>query len=172
MYSSYQLKQNPSFKMTGEEFNTIINTVRDKEELGWDKPIKLALSIRTTNTNLVAKSNKSVVVTSDLVTGEHFKGYFRLTFTVKEVLNYLFPNVAFEDIKNTVLLPLGVYEQNGELFIYMHLILQDDQIEQFTNPEIEYTHIKDLYFDFKLDSASLIVLPTLNLVNENNIGGN
>lgn len=166
MYSSYQLKQNPSFKMTGAEFNEIINTVKDNEQTGWCKPIKLSLSIRTTQTNLVAKSNNSIVITSDLVTGEEINGYFRLTYTVKKVLKHFFPSVVFEDIKNTVLLPIGVYEQNGEMFVYMHLILQDDQIEQFTNPYIEYTHIKDLYFDFKLDSASLMVLQTLNIVNE------
>ena len=162
MYSTIRLTKNPNFKMTGEEFNVIVNTMKEECVEG-ARPIKLALAIRTTHTNLVALSNKSIVCTSPIFS-EGTMGYFNVTTTVKRVVEHLFPHITFEDIKNTVLLPIGVYEQNGQLFVYMNLIIQDDQVNTFSGDDFKYVPIQDLHSNFDLDINSLMVLPTLNLV--------
>ena len=54
MYSNYQLENNPSFKMTGKEFNTLVNSLT-KEPTENSKPVMVGLTIRTATSNLVAK---------------------------------------------------------------------------------------------------------------------
>ena len=164
MFAIDTLKENPSFRMTGEEFNKFMNSLTEEKVDDSQKEVKLALVIRTANSNLVAYSNNSVVCTSP-VDSHNLQGYFSVTATVRDVIEKLFPNVTFEDIKSTVLMPMGIYKQHGKLYVYMNLIIQDNQVEKFTSQDMTYRSISDLGSDFDLDSASQMVLSTLVITN-------
>ena len=65
MYSNYKLENNPSFKMTKDTFNSLVNslmTEREDESL----PVKVGVTIRTTHTNLVACKEESVVFLNEI----------------------------------------------------------------------------------------------------------
>lgn len=158
------LKENPSFRMTGAEFKNIIDSMTVSQENEDQIPVRVALTVRTSSTNLVARQHNSVVCTSPL-DYHGLQGYFNVTSQVKTIINTMFPMVSFEEIKSTVLMPIGMFMYQDMLHVYLHLILQDDQMEKFTALNMDYPTIKDLYFDFNLDSPSLMVLPTLKIVN-------
>ena len=162
MYSNYQLENNPSFKMTGKEFNTLVNSlVKEPEENS--KPVKVGLTIRTATSNLVAKHEDKILLPVDLDPnlGE---GYFNVLSNIQKMLIDTFGNIDFNVISKTVLMPVGAFEDQEEIIIYCVLILQDEHLEIFnTNTSINFLPIEENSLN-NLDSKSIMVLPTLTIV--------
>ena len=162
MYSNYQLENNPSFKMTGKEFNTLLNSLV-KEPTENSKPVKVGLTIRTATSNLVAKHEDKILLPVDLDPnlGE---GYFNVLTNIQKMLIDTFGIINMNVISKTVLMPVGAFEDQGEIIIYCVLILQDEHLDTFsTNASINFLPIEENSLN-NLDNKSIMVLPTLTIV--------
>lgn len=164
MYSNYHLANNPSFKMEGKEFNTLTNSLIT-EPTENSKPVNIGLTIRTTNSNLVAKQEDKILFTSKL-SSELGEGYFNVLSNIQTMLIDMFGNIDFNVISKTVLMPVGAFEDQGEIFIYCMLIIQDDQVEAFnTNGSINFLPIEENTLN-NLDNKSIIVLQTITVTKQ------
>lgn len=164
MYSNYHLANNPSFKMEGKEFNTLTNSLIT-EPTENSKPVNIGLTIRTTNSNLVAKQEDKILFTSEL-SSELGEGYFNVLSNIQTMLIDMFGNIDFNVISKTVLMPVGAFEDQGEIFIYCMLIIQDDQVEAFnTNGSINFLPIEENTLN-NLDNKSIIVLQTITVTKQ------
>lgn len=164
MYSSYQLENNPSFKMTGKDFNILVNSLNNEEESN-AKPVKVGLVIRTTTSNLVAKKEDSLLLLTDL-SPELGQGYFNVLTNIQKMLIDTFGNIDFDTISKTVLMPIGAFEDQGEIVIYLNLIIEDEHLDTFsTNASINFLPIQENSLN-NLDNRSIMILPTLTIVNE------
>lgn len=162
MYSNYQLENNPSFKMTGKEFNTLVNSLT-KEPTENSKPVMVGLTIRTATSNLVAKHEDEILLPIELDPnlGE---GYFNVLTNIQKMLIDTFGNINIDVISKTVLMPVGAFEDQGHMVIYCVLIIQDEHWEVFnTNTSINFLPIEENSLN-NLDSKSIMVLPTLTIV--------
>lgn len=162
MYSSYQLENNPSFKMTGKDFNILVNSlVKEPEENS--KPVKVGLTIRTATSNLVAKHEDKILLPVDLDPNLG-KGYFNVLTSIQKMLIDTFGDIDFNTISKTVLMPIGAFEDQGDIVIYLNLIIQDEHLDTFnTNASINFLPIQKNSLN-NLDNKSIIVLPTLTIV--------
>lgn len=164
MYSNYHLANNPSFKMEGKEFNTLTNSLIT-EPTENSKPVNIGLTIRTTNSNLVAKQEDKILFTSEL-SSELGEGYFNVLSNIQTMLIDMFGDIDFNVISKTVLMPVGAFEDQGEIFIYCMLIIQDDQVEAFnTNGSINFLPIEENTLN-NLDNKSIIVLQTITVTKQ------
>lgn len=164
MYSNYHLANNPSFKMEGKEFNTLTNSLIT-EPTENSKPVNIGLTIRTTNSNLVAKQEDKILFTSEL-SSELGEGYFNVLSNIQTMLIDMFGNIDFNVISKTVLMPVGAFEDQEEIFIYCMLIIQDDQVEAFnTNGSINFLPIEENTLN-NLDNKSIIVLQTITVTKQ------
>lgn len=154
MYTNKTLSTNPHFKMKGTEFNEIVNSLKATKEDA-DKPVKIALTIRTATTNLVAENLSSIVMTIDPKPLD-VNNYFSMLASIKDELSETFGSFDLDLIKQTVLMPIGVFEYKGQVYIYFNLIIQDNLIEKFNG--VEFLKIEKLEV---LDSLSKMVLPSL-----------
>ena len=162
MYSSYQLENNPSFKMTGKDFNILVNSLTKEPEEN-SKPVMVGLTIRTATSNLVAKQEDEILLPIDLDPnlGE---GYFNVLTNIQKMLIDTFGNIDFNVISKTVLMPVGAFEDQGYMIIYCVLIIQDEHLDQFsTNASINFLPIEENSLN-NLDNKSIMVLPTLTIV--------
>ena len=162
MYSNYQLENNPSFKMTGKEFNTLVNSLT-KEPTENSKPVMVGLTIRTTTSNLVAKHGDEILLPIELDPnlGE---GYFNVLSNIQKMLIDTFGEIDFNTISKTVLMPIGAFEDQGDIVIYLNLIIQDEHLDTFnTNASINFLPIEENSLN-NLDNKSIMVLPTLTIV--------
>lgn len=162
MYSNYQLEDNPSFKMTGKEFNTLVNSLT-KGPTENSKPVKVGLTIRTATSNLVAKREDEILLPIELE--PHLgEGYFNIITNIQKMLIDTFGNIDIDVISKTVLMPVGAFEDQECLIIYCVLIIQDEHLEVFnTNTSINFLHIEENSLN-NLDNKSIMVLPTLTIV--------
>lgn len=162
MYSSYQLENNPSFKMTGKDFNILVNSlVKEPEENS--KPVKVGLTIRTATSNLVAKQDDEILLPIELDPNLG-DGYFNVLTNIQKMLIDTFGNIDFNVISKTVLMPVGAFEDQGYMIIYCVLIIQDEHLDQFsTNASINFLPIEENSLN-NLDNKSIMVLPTLTIV--------
>lgn len=164
MYSNYHLANNPSFKMEGKEFNILTNSLIT-EPTENSKPVNIGLTIRTTNSNLIAKQENKILFTSEL-SSELGEGYFNVLSNIQTMLIDMFGNIDFNVISKTVLMPVGAFEDQGEIFIYCMLIIQDDQVEAFnTNGSINFLPIEENTLN-NLDNKSIIVLQTITVTKQ------
>lgn len=162
MYSNYQLENNPSFKMTRKEFNTLVNSLT-KEPTENSKPVRVGLTIRTASSNLVAKHDDEIVLPIELDPnlGE---GYFNVLTNIQKMLIDTFGIINMGVISKTVLMPVGAFEDREEMIIYCVLILQDEHLDTFsTNASINFLPIEENSLN-NLDNKSIMVLPTLTIV--------
>ena len=162
MYSNYQLENNPSFKMTGKEFNTLVNSLT-KEPTENSKPVMVGLTIRTATSNLVAKHGDEILLPIELDPnlGE---GYFNVLTNIQKMLIDTFGIINMGVISKTVLMPVGAFEDQEEMIIYCVLILQDEHLDTFsTNASINFLPIEENSLN-NLDNKSIMVLPTLTIV--------
>ena len=162
MYSSYQLENNPSFKMTGKDFNILVNSLTKEPEEN-SKPVMVGLTIRTATSYLVAKQEDKIVFPIDLDPnlGE---GYFNVLTNIQKMLIDTFGNIDFNVISKTVLMPVGAFEDQGYMIIYCVLIIQDEHLDQFsTTASINFLPIEENSLN-NLDNKSIMVLPTLTIV--------
>ena len=162
MYSNYQLENNPSFKMTGKEFNTLVNSLT-KEPTENSKPVMVGLTIRTATSNLVAKHEDEILLPIELDPnlGE---GYFNVLSNIQKMLIDTFGIINMGVISKTVLMPVGAFEDQEEMIIYCVLILQDEHFDTFsTNASINFLPIQENSLN-NLDNKSIMVLPTLTIV--------
>ena len=162
MYSNYQLENNPSFKMTGKEFNTLVNSLT-KEPTENSKPVRVGLTIRTATSNLVAKHEDGILLPIELDPnlGE---GYFNVLTNIQKMLIDTFGIINMGVISKTVLMPVGAFEDQEEMIIYCVLILQDEHLDTFsTNASINFLPIEENSLN-NLDNKSIMVLPTLTIV--------
>lgn len=162
MYSNYQLENNPSFKMTGKEFNTLVNSLT-KEPTENSKPVMVGLTIRTATSNLVAKHEDEILLPIELDPnlGE---GYFNVLTNIQKMLIDTFGIINMNVISKTVLMPVGAFEDQGHMVIYCVLIIQDEHWEIFnTNTSINFLPIEENSLN-NLDNKSIMVLPTLTIV--------
>ena len=162
MYSNYQLENNPSFKMTGKEFNTLVNSLT-KEPTENSKPVMVGLTIRTATSNLVAKHEDEILLPIELDPnlGE---GYFNVLTNIQKMLIDTFGIINMDVISKTVLMPVGAFEDQGHMVIYCVLIIQDEHWEIFnTNTSINFLPIEENSLN-NLDNKSIMVLPTLTIV--------
>lgn len=164
MYTNYKLKENPSFKMTGLEFNTLVNSITREphEEV---KPVQFGLAIRTKTSNVIAKQGDTVLFCKDL-SSELGEGYFNIISNIQKMLIDTFGDIDFNVIKETVLMPVGAFEYQGNIIIYFNLIIEDHQVEVFsTNPSINFLPIEGISLN-NLDNRSIMILPTLTIVSK------
>ena len=162
MYSNYQLENNPSFKMTGKDFNILVNSLTKEPEEN-SKPVKVGLTIRTATNNLVAKQEDEILLPIELDPnlGE---GYFNVLTNIQKMLIDTFGNINIDVISKTVLMPVGAFEDQGYMIIYCVLIIQDEHLDQFsTNASINFLPIEENSLN-NLDNKSIMVLPTLTIV--------
>lgn len=162
MYSNYQLENNPSFKMTGTEFNALVNSLT-KEPTENSKPVMVGLTIRTATSNLVAKHDDEILLPIELDPnlGE---GYFNVLTNIQKMLIDTFGNINIDVISKTVLMPVGAFEDQGCIVVYCVLIIQDEHWEIFnTNTSINFLPIEENSLN-NLDNKSIMVLPTLTIV--------
>ncbi len=164
MYSNYKLENNPSFKMTRHDFNALVNSITE-EPTEDSKPIKVGLTIRTATSNLVAKQEDKIVFPIELQPNLH-EGYFNVLTNIQKMLIDTFGTIAFNLISKTVLMPVGAFEDQGEIIIYCVLILQDEHLDPFsTNASIKFLPIEKNSLN-NLDNKSIMVLPTLTIVSK------
>ena len=164
MYTNHKLPNNPSFRMTGVEFNTLINSIT-REPHGEAKPVQVGLAIRTKTSNLIAKQEDTVLFCKDL-SSELGEGYFNIISNIQKMLIDTFGDIDFNVIKETVLMPVGAFEDQGNIIIYCNLIIEDHQVEVFsTNPSIVFLPIEEISLK-NLDNRSIMILPTLTIVSE------
>lgn len=162
MYTKYKLETNPHFKMTGTEFNMLVNSLV-KTPTPDTKPVKVGLTIRTATSNLVAKEGDRIVHMKDLEP-ELGEGYFNVITNIQKMLVNTYGEIDFDVIKNTVLMPVGAFEDQGEIVIYCVLIIQDEHLETFsTNELINFLPIEENSLN-NLDNKSIMILPTLTIV--------
>lgn len=162
MYSNYQLENNPSFKMTGKDFNILVNSLTKEPEEN-SKPVMVGLTIRTATSNLVAKQEDEILLPIELDPnlGE---GYFNVLTNIQKMLIDTFGNINIDVISKTVLMPVGAFEDQGYMIIYCVLIIQDEHLDQFsTNASINFLPIEENSLN-NLDNKSIMVLPTLTIV--------
>ena len=102
MYSNYQLENNPSFKMTRKEFNTLVNSLT-KEPTENSKPVRVGLTIRTATSNLVAKHYDEIVLPIELDPnlGE---GYFNVLTNIQKMLIDTFGIINMDVSRSVVIL--------------------------------------------------------------------
>lgn len=164
MYTNHKLPNNPSFRMTGVEFNTLVNSLT-KEPHGEANPVQVGLAIRTKTSNLIAKQEDTVLFCKDL-SSELGEGYFNIISNIQKMLIETFGDINFNVIKETVLMPIGAFEDQGNIIIYCNLIIEDHQVEVFsTNPSIKFFPIEENSLN-NLNNRSIIILPTLTVVNK------
>ena len=162
MYTSYKLENNPSFKMLGKDFNTLVNSITS-EQTGDSKPVRLGLTIRTATSNEVAMKDNQVIHTFD-IDPELGTGYFNLLNNIKIFLTDTFGDLPFNLVQQTVLMPIGAFENEGIIYIYFVLVIQDSHVKTFsTNDQIRFVPIEGNALN-NLDKKSIIVLPTLTVV--------
>lgn len=162
MYTSYKLENNPSFKMLGKDFNTLVNSITS-EQTGDSKPVRLGLTIRTATSNEVAMKDNQIIHTFD-IDPELGAGYFNLLNNIKILLTDTFGDLPFSLMQQTVLMPVGAFENEGIIYIYFVLVIQDSHVETFsTNDQIRFVHIEGNALN-NLDKKSIIILPTLTVV--------
>lgn len=165
MYSNYKLKTNPDFHMERGEFNTLVNSLCTDKITDDHMPVKVGLVIRTKTSNLVASKEDGTKLFVSDVTKDSGEGYFSLLTTIQSMLIKTFENLDFNIIKNTILLPYGAFEDQGDKIIYFNLIIEDNLVEAFnTNPSITFVPIEESSLNMP-DKRTIIILPTLTIVN-------
>lgn len=159
MFTKTNLTKNPSFKMTKEDFNSLVNSISPEEQDG-SKPVKVAVSVRTMASNKVFKKDNSVLLEGE-TKPHNTKGYFSLIISIQKLIMDEFNIQDFNVIKNTILMPVGAFEnEQGELVVYFHLILQETVEDVFHN----LVPISNETLN-NLDFGSTMVLQTLSIVN-------
>lgn len=163
MYSNYKLKTSPSFKMQGTEFNTLVNSMTKDKITHNHKPVKLGVTIRTKTTNLVAKQDNSILLECE--TESRFgEGFFNIISNAQRLIINTFGEIDFGVISNTVFLPIGAFENEEEITVYCHLIIDDEHVEVFSiKDSINFVPIGDNSLN-NLNNKSIIVLQTLSIV--------
>lgn len=160
MYTNYKLKENPSFRMTKEEFNTLVNSLKEEGET----KVKVGLVVRTTYSNEVAIEGNDFMFIEDIHNGHG--GYFNVVGACQKILVEKFHVADLDTIKNTVLMPVGAFEHEGEIVIYLNLVIKDGFEQRFkTNESINFLPIQEISLN-NLDNKSIMVLPTLTIVSE------
>lgn len=161
MYLDYQLATNPSFRMTREDFNSLVNSLTDTPT-PTTKPVEVGVVYRTETTNKVATTGDNVLFRRQIDKTET-QGYFEIINSVQKLTIELFGDIPFNAIKETVLMPIGAFETEGVIIIYFNLILKDNVVEVFnTNPLVDFVPINEvLNTSYKRD---IIILPTLTQV--------
>lgn len=163
MYTNYKLQENPSFRMIGAEFNKLLNTMTPDKGKDTDKPVKLGITIRTKTTNLVAKKDTSLLLETETLP-KFGGGFFNIVSTAQNLLINTFGNIDFDVISKTVFLPVGAFEHEGNIFVYCHLIVEDEHTEAFsTNDSINFLPIEENTLN-NLDNKSIMVISTLSIV--------
>lgn len=158
MYLDINLDQKVNFKMTKESFNSVINSLTDEPK---GKPVRLGLLVRSTTTNLVAKFEDSILLKSDIKEVPNQKGYFRLIHVIRDlVMGKL--NIESDVLMKTILMPIGVIEEETEYIIYFNLIIPDDILNTL-NTDVFFVPITECLFN-GLDSLSQIIKPTVSVV--------
>lgn len=160
MYTSIKLPENPHFKMTGHEFNALVNTLEPKPTKD-SMPVECNLVVRTTTSNEVLIHEDTILIDVTLDKAEPL-GYFKVLYALRNCLVENFGDIPFEVIKETVMMPIGAFEFDSKVVIYMNLIIQDNQKEYFQNPTWKFESIDKV--KESLNPKSNMVKSTLNLV--------
>lgn len=156
MFTKTKLTNNPSFRMTKEDFNSLVNSISHVKHDG-SKPVKVALSVRTIKSNKVFKKNNSVLLEGE-INSYDTTGYFSLIRSIQKLIMDEFNIIEFNIIKNTILMPVGAFEnEHGEIVVYFHLILQKT-VEDIFHSLVPIETLNNL------DFGSTMVLQTLSIV--------
>lgn len=161
LYTTYDLKENPSFKMDKKEFNTLVHSLVE-ESKGVETFI--GLTIRTISSNRVCKMDDSVVLPIESNTHDT-KGYFSLLKSIQIYLVDTIGDKFISSISKTVLMPVGAFKHEGKLCIYFTLCIDDSLEEYYTTSNLQFTDIESLS---DLNSISKVVVPTLAVCEDTN----
>lgn len=165
MYTNFKLEQNPDFQMRKGQFNALMNSLCIDKHSEDHIPVKVGLVVRTKTTNLVATTEEgNKLLISDILVKKLGEGYFSLISNVQILLLQTFGQLNFETIKNTILVPYGAFEDQGEMIIYFNLVIDDNLVEEFShNPSIKFLPIQEDSLNIP-DNRTIIILPTLTIV--------
>ena len=165
MYTNFKLEQNPDFQMRQGQFNALMNSLEVDQITSEHIPVKVGLVVRTKTSNLVATTEEGTkLLVSDVKIKKQGEGYFSLITNIQVLLLETFGELNFEVIKNTVLIPYGAFEDQGEMIVYFNLIIEDNLVEEFSNnPSIKFVPIEEDSLNLP-DKRTIIILPTLTIV--------
>ena len=161
LYSTHELKVNPSFKMDKIEFNTLVNNLSEDPT---GKEAVIGLTIRTINSNRVCTMDDSVVLPIE-INKHDMEGYFSLLKSIQLYLIDKIGNNFSLSLVQTVLMPVGAFTLDNKIFIYFNLLIQDEIENQYTTSELQFRSINSLD---NLNSISKVVVPTLTIVENAN----
>lgn len=169
MKSDYTLEVSPYFQMKGSDFNKLLNSVKRELEEGVD--VKVALTVRTSQSNLVltretsilTKEN-SVVFKMPVLPYKETEGAFSVLLSLQALVDQQLHLTGNDIVNNTVLIPIGAYEENNCIIIYYHLIIKDELIDSLSsNDSFNFQNIKEVKLN-NTNPESIIVLSTLKEV--------
>ena len=161
LYTTFEIKTNPSFRMDKTEFNTLVNSLTE-EPKGIETFI--GLTIRTITSNKICKMGDSIVLPIALEKHDT-EGYFSL---LKSIQTHLVDTIGVKfvaSISKTVLMPVGAFMEDNKLCIYFTLCIEDDLEADYTTSKLQFTDINSLD---NLNSISKVVVQTLTIVENAN----
>lgn len=152
------------FRLDGGKYNTLVNAITHDKTNEDDYEINIAMVIRTDNTNeiLINKNGSSIVFTNKVGFNDMI-GYFSLATSCQELLlREIAPKFRdnIEDIKKTVLMPVGVFLHDNKVYFYFNLIIKPEIKDHFN---YDFINI-DMDALNCLDEKTIIVLPTISIV--------
>lgn len=152
-----EIEKSPMFRMEGGKFSLLVSKIKPEKESEDDIEAVVSFIVRTDRTNEVMKHEDSVVFTNEIYRGMNNK-YMSLMASSKVLLYDLATDeFVTEDVKKTVLMPVGVFIHEDKLHFYFNLIIKDEIKHIF---KYDFDNIEDLPLN-KLDDKSIIILPTL-----------
>lgn len=163
-----KITKETNFRMAKEEFNSLINNFTTTKQNDDDMKVNIGVIVRTANTNeILVNKEKQVVLVSPIIMETHV-GYFALIETVKNVLSEKFEdfkNITLDQLKKTVLMPVGTYIKDGELVVYFNLIIDDVVKSLFANNNYSYNFEKlDETLLSNLNGCDIIIKDTLTII--------
>lgn len=167
MYCRKETKET-NFKMIKGEFNSLINSITTTKQNEDDMKVNVGVVVRTANTNeILINKEKQVVFVSPILMETHV-GYFALIETIKILLSEKFEgfkNITMEQLKKTMLLPIGTYLKDGEVVVYFNLIIDDGVKSVFANNDYSYNFEKlDDNLLSNLNGCDIIIKDTLTII--------
>ena len=153
------LKSSPMFKMEGHEYSRFLERLKDEKEHEEDITAVVSLVVRTDRTNEVLINQQSLLFTNEIYGKAKPTNdvYMNLLQTCKVILDDISTGFTSDTIRNTVVMPVGVFLDDNKMHFYFNLIIKEELKDLFY---YEFINIEDLALN-DINDKSIIVLPTL-----------
>lgn len=153
------LKSSPMFRLKGDDYHAILDKLKDEKEHEEDVEAVVSLIVRTDRTNEVLIDKESLLFVNEIYgKAEKTTNYMNLLQTCKVILDDIVTkDFKMEHIRNTVVMPVGVFLEDNKMHFYFNLIIKEELKDLF---KYQFVNLEDLSLN-DIDDKSIIVLPTL-----------